>query len=88
VTALPEAVADRTSAEQIMSNLIGNVIKYRDRYRACEIHVPDHRFAHEAVLAVRDTGSGIDEQDLMARLLSQSVGVYRGTRGYLENWKL
>jgi PAS domain S-box-containing protein len=64
VDPLPEVIADRTAMEQIMSNLIGNALKYCDDKRPLEIHVSGHRFPGETFFTVRDTGVGIDEMDL------------------------
>ncbi len=64
VAELPETVADLTAMEQIMGNLIGNAIKYRDRGRPLEISITGHRFSDETVFVVRDTGTGIDPHAL------------------------
>ncbi len=63
VAGLPETVADPTAMEQIMSNLIGNAIKYRDEDRPLEICIAGHRFSRETVFVVRDTGGGIAAAD-------------------------
>ncbi|MEW6349464.1 MAG: PAS domain S-box protein [Thermodesulfobacteriota bacterium] len=64
VHALPETIADRTAMEQIMSNLIGNALKYRDDDRPLAIQVTGHRTLNQTVLVVRDTGTGMDKQDI------------------------
>ncbi len=64
VGALPEIVADRTSMEQIVANLVGNAIKYLDPTRPGQIQMEGHHLHEEVVFAVRDNGRGIEEADL------------------------
>ncbi len=64
VAPLPQIKADRTSMEQIMSNLLGNAIKYREADRPLKITVTGQSFPHESVFVVRDDGRGIEQGDL------------------------
>jgi PAS domain S-box-containing protein len=61
---LPEVVADRTSMEQIMSNLLDNVVKYLAPDRHGEIEITAERGLDEATFHVRDNGCGIAEEDM------------------------
>jgi PAS domain S-box-containing protein len=58
---LPETVADRLAMEQVMTNLLGNAIKFRDPERPQEITITGHRFPGETAFVVRDRGRGIEE---------------------------
>lgn len=60
VNRLPETVADRISMEQIMTNLLGNAVKYLDPNRPGEVAISGHHFPDENVYVVRDNGRGID----------------------------
>jgi PAS domain S-box-containing protein len=64
VRALPKVTADMTAMEQIVGNLLGNAIKYRDPARRLEIAVSGNRFPDETVFVIRDSGSGVDQADL------------------------
>ncbi len=61
---LPEVVADRTSMEQIMGNLLGNSVKYLDPDRPAEIEITAERGDDETVFRIRDNGRGIAEEDM------------------------
>jgi len=61
---LPEMVADRTSMEQIMGNLLGNAVKYLDPDRPGEIEITAERGTNETTFRVRDSGRGIAEDDM------------------------
>lgn len=55
--------ADAGRIEQVLSNLIGNAIKYSPNGGPIEITLWEARDAQEARLSVRDYGIGIPEQD-------------------------
>jgi signal transduction histidine kinase len=61
---LPEVVADRTSMEQIMGNLLTNAVMYLDPDRPGEIEVAAERDHDETTFHVRDNGRGIAEEDM------------------------
>ncbi len=64
VNPLPEVIADSTSMEQIMGNLIDNAIKYIDPDRDCKIEITGNRLAEETIFQISDTGRGIAEHDI------------------------
>ena len=61
---LPEMVADGTSMEQIMGNLLGNAVKYLDPDRPGEIEITAQRGDDETTFHIRDNGRGIAEEDM------------------------
>jgi PAS domain S-box-containing protein len=61
---LPEVVADRTSMEQIMGNLLTNAVMYLDPDRPGEIEVAAERDHEKTTFHVRDNGRGIAEEDM------------------------
>jgi len=61
---LPDAMADRTAMEQIMSNLLSNAINYLDPNRAGKIEISGEHKAEETVFFVRDNGCGIAKEDI------------------------
>jgi PAS domain S-box-containing protein len=61
---LPEVVADRTAMEQIMSNLLGNTVKYLEPGRPGEIEITGERGGDETTFRIRDNGRGIAEEDM------------------------
>src|SRR4029450_6654629 len=65
---LPALVCERARIRQVFQNLIDNAIKYMgddsDGSRAREIHVGCAVRPEEAEFYVRDTGIGIEEDDL------------------------
>jgi len=61
---LPEVAADWTSMEQIMSNLLGNAVKYLDPDRPGDIEITGERDHEETTFRVRDNGRGIAEEDM------------------------
>jgi len=63
VDSLPDIIADRTSIEQIMSNLIGNAIKYLDKSRMGIIEINGKDDEDYTVFRVRDNGAGIPERE-------------------------
>ena len=61
---LPQIIADRTSMEQIMGNLLGNAVKYLDPDRPGEIEITAQRGDDETTFHIRDNGRGIAEEDM------------------------
>ena len=63
---LPPLTAERARVRQVFQNLIDNAIKYMGERpdAAREIHVSAETGADEVTFAVRDTGIGIDAEDL------------------------
>ena len=64
VGSLPEIVADRTSMEQIMGNLMGNAVKYLDPNRPGQIEIAAQRGPGETTFHLRDNGRGIAAEDM------------------------
>jgi len=64
VGSLPEVVADRTSMEQIVGNILGNAVKYLDPERPGEIKVTAKPNNTEQIFRIQDTGRGIAEDDM------------------------
>ena len=64
VELLPEVIADRTSMEQIMGNLLNNAIVYLDPNRPGEIVVSGEKGERAITFHVRDNGRGIAEGDM------------------------
>jgi two-component system, cell cycle sensor histidine kinase DivJ len=59
---LPEVVADKRSLSQIMLNLLSNALKFTDRGGSVTVSAKAEGAA--IVIAVEDTGVGIDAEDL------------------------
>jgi signal transduction histidine kinase len=59
---LPEVMVDEARMLQVFDNLISNSMRYTPK--GGKIILSGHRQDAQVVLAVRDTGSGIEEQDL------------------------
>jgi PAS domain S-box-containing protein len=64
VGSLPEVVADRTSMEQIMGNVLGNAVKYLDPERPGQIEVTAETNNGEQLFLIHDNGRGIAEEDM------------------------
>jgi signal transduction histidine kinase len=64
VEPLAEVVADRTSMEQIMGNLLTNAVLYLDPGHLGEIEITAERGHDETTFHVRDNGRGIAEEDM------------------------
>jgi light-regulated signal transduction histidine kinase (bacteriophytochrome) len=64
---LPTVKADHSQFEQLLQNLIGNAIKYRDESRACEIQINCDRVGNMWQFSVADNGIGI-EADYFERI--------------------
>jgi len=63
-TALPQLYCERARVRQVMQNLIDNAIKYMGEGATREIRVGCAMRFSEVEFYVRDTGLGIDEDDL------------------------
>lgn len=80
VGSLPEIVADRTSMEQIMSNLVTNAVHYLEEDRPGRIQIIGERGVDETVFRVSDNGIGIAPSDvtrvfdIFRRLTTKNVG--------------
>ena len=61
---LPKVVADRTSMEQIMGNLLGNAVKYLEPDRPGEIEITAERGPNETTFHIHDNGRGIAAEDM------------------------
>jgi signal transduction histidine kinase len=64
VGSLPNIVADRTSMEQIIGNLLTNAVTYLDPDRPGEIEIAGERNQNETIFHVQDNGHGIAESDM------------------------
>ncbi len=64
VGSLPEVIANRTSMEQIMGNLLNNAVIYLDPSRPGEIEISAERSSRETIFRVRDNGRGIAQEDM------------------------
>jgi len=64
VGSLPQVVADRTSMEQIVGNVLGNAVKYLDASRTGRIEVTAQTNNGEQIFRIRDNGRGIAEEDM------------------------
>jgi light-regulated signal transduction histidine kinase (bacteriophytochrome) len=62
--ALPTVMGDTTQLMQLLQNLIGNAIKFRDENRKPEVRVGAERRDGEWLFSVSDNGIGIEEQYL------------------------
>ncbi len=60
---LPILEADEGQMAQVLSNLIGNAIKYRSKDRQSQIHVSAARQKESWQISVRDNGIGFDPVD-------------------------
>ena len=61
---LPEAIADRTSIEQIMGNILDNAVKYLDPDRPGKFEITGERGDDETIFHVQDNGCGIAENEM------------------------
>jgi PAS domain S-box-containing protein len=61
---LPQVVADQTSMEQIVGNILGNAVKYLDPDRPGELKISAERNRDETLFHIRDNGRGIAEGDM------------------------
>ena len=63
VLPLPEVTADRTSLEQILSNILGNAVLYLDPARPGRIDVSGKLSGAELLMKIGDSGRGIAQND-------------------------
>lgn len=61
---LPEVVADRTSMEQIMGNILTNAVSYIDYGRPIVVEITAECNGEEKLFHIRDTGCGIAKEDM------------------------
>jgi len=59
----PRVYADRVRIREVLTNLIQNSIKYRDKSRPLKIEIDYQLSKDEIVFFVRDNGIGIDESE-------------------------
>jgi PAS domain S-box-containing protein len=64
VEPLPEVIADRTSMEQIMGNILDNAVKYLEPNRPGEITITAQRDFEQTTFHIRDNGRGIAQADM------------------------
>jgi len=62
VPSLPTVIGDASELTRLLQNLIGNALKYRDPARPLRIELTAVRHGQEWVIAVADSGIGIDPQ--------------------------
>src|SRR5581483_5941171 len=63
-TPLPQLTAEKARIRQVFQNLIDNAIKYMGSGQVREIHVGCNLRPDEAQFYVRDTGAGIEPEDI------------------------
>jgi PAS domain S-box-containing protein len=63
VGSLPEVIADMTSMEQIMANIISNAMKYLNPDRPGKIEITAERGDDEVTFMIHDNGRGIAKED-------------------------
>jgi len=64
VAPLPPVVADRTSMEQIIGNILDNAVKYLDPHRPGEIEITAERHGNETTFRIQDNARGIADSDM------------------------
>jgi len=64
VEPLPRVVADRTSMEQIIGNLLNNAVIYLDPERSGKIEIYSEHSHNQTTFCVRDNGRGISKDDM------------------------
>jgi PAS domain S-box-containing protein len=64
VGSMPQVVADRTSMEQIMGNVLGNAVKYLDPDHPGQIEVTAETNNGEQFFRIQDNGRGIAKEDM------------------------
>ncbi len=61
---LPGVIADRTSVEQIIGNVLDDAVKYLEPGRPGEMEITGERGHNETIFRIRDNGRGIAEEDM------------------------
>lgn len=64
VGSLPEVIADMTSMEQIMANIIGNAMKYLNPDHPGKIEITAEPGDDEVTFMIHDNGRGIAKEDM------------------------
>ena len=64
VSRLPEVVADRTSMEQIIGDILSNAVKYLSKDRPGEIKITAKHNGDETIFRIWDNGRGIAEENM------------------------
>jgi signal transduction histidine kinase len=64
VGSLPPVVADKTSLEQIVGNILSNAVNYLEPGRPGEIELYGERNHHQTIFHIRDNGRGIAAADM------------------------
>lgn len=62
LTHIPLVFADRTALERVMTNLIGNAIKYTDKGGSVKVYIG--YLVDDAYVKVADTGFGIEKENI------------------------
>jgi PAS domain S-box-containing protein len=79
---LPTVMADESQLFQVISNLIGNAIKFKGKHPP-KVHVEAHQSGDEWIISVRDNGIGFDmtyaERIFQMFQRLHSVAEYKGT---------
>jgi PAS domain S-box-containing protein len=60
----PKVYADRMRIKEVLTNLVKNSIKYRDKTVPLKIEIGHYRSGKEVVFFVRDNGTGIDANEV------------------------
>ena len=64
INPLPQVVADQTSMEQILGNILTNAVVYLDSNRPGEIEIKGEQNSKEMIFSIRDNGRGIAKEDM------------------------
>lgn len=62
---LPTVMADQLALEQVMNNLLGNAIKYRDPQRPLRIDIRADETESHTRVHIKDTARGITEEEIV-----------------------
>jgi len=64
INPLPQVVADQTSMEQIIANILTNAVVYLEPNRPGEIEIKGEQNSTEVIFSIRDNGRGIAKEDM------------------------